>query len=98
MGTYFYYKILLPYSVYEGNKICVKTDFGIHNLQINKFIEKGKELKFKIFIKNTDNNNYFNNKYDNNNDYYDDDENINPFNLSIPNNNYLNRFHQHSYD
>ena len=91
MGSYFYYKILLPYSVNEGNKIRVKTDFGIHYLKITKFIEKGEELKFKIFVKNTDNNDYFN-------DNYDDDENINPFTLSIPKNSYLNRFYHHSGD
>ena len=97
MGSYFYFKVLLPYPVKEGNKICVKTEFGIHYLKISKFFEKGQILQFKIFVKNT-NNNYFNDKYDNNNEYYDDDEDINPFNLSIPNNNYLNRFYQHSGD
>ena len=96
MGKYFYYKFTLPYCVNKNDKISIKTEFGIYFIKFLKYMNKGEEIKFKIFVENENNNSVNNNYLDNSN--YHDDENINPFNFYISNNNYLNRFYQQTGD
>tara|TARA_R110002072_G_scaffold282731_1_gene445748 strand:+ start:8783 stop:9082 length:300 start_codon:yes stop_codon:yes gene_type:complete len=99
MGKYLYYKVILPYSIDKGSKINVKTEYGDYYLKIYKFFKKEEEINFKIFIENSPSNNYnneiYNTYYD---EYYYDDDYINPFDFSIINTNYKNKFNQYSCD
>ncbi len=50
MGKYFYYKLILPYSIDKDMKIKVKTEYGIYYIKLHNFFKKGNEINFKIFI------------------------------------------------
>lgn len=74
MTKYFYYKLILPYSIDKDNKIKVKTDYGTYYFKIHKFLKKGQEIKIKIFVQDKTcniNNDILNNTYINQN-YYDE--------------------------
>ena len=44
MDNYNFYKIVLPIAVYSGNKISIKTDFGLNYYEFTKFFDIGEEL------------------------------------------------------